>query len=101
VDQHKLSQLFNRFVGREVPLVERNYEIGKDRKPLKQLELVNADDPTLREMRQVAQQHNLSLRVWWPGVTTHKMDFRHDRANTFIEQGQDGRWRVANRFTIG
>ena len=100
MDQRKLDQIFNKFAGREVPLVEREYEIGADRKKIKLLELLNPNDPVISEMRQTANERNLRLRVWWPGVSS-TLDYRYDRVNTYIVKDDDGKWRVSQKFTIG
>lgn len=100
MDQQKLEQIFNRFAGKEVPLVERTYEIGVDRKKIKQLELLDPCDPVISEIRQAAYENNLRLRVWWPGVVG-TMDYRTDRVNVKITKDNEGKWRVSGSFSIG
>jgi hypothetical protein len=93
-----ISQMFNHFAGREVPLVEKNMTYRGQN--YTQLELKNSPDPVLEEMRQLAEDKGLTLRVWWPGVAG-TMDIRNDRVNAHIQKDEDGKWRVAPQFSIG
>ncbi len=93
-----VSDLFNKFAGREVPMKEEPFTIRG--KTYTQVRLANDKDPTVEEMRDEAKSHGLSLRVWWPG-TAGTADFRMDRVNAHIEKAADGKWRVTNRFDLG
>ncbi len=98
-----LAAIFGKFVGREVPLIERPYENkGEflDTIQRTQLELANKNDPNLAEMSEVASENGLNLRVWWQGIRG-TADYRTDRVNVRIEKSDDGKWRVANNFNIG
>lgn len=78
-----LTNIFNKFVGKEV-IPPTSFKI----------------DPTLSEMSQVAQANGLKLRVMYPGMAG-SMEFDDSRANTYIEQQNDGKYRVSNRFNLG
>jgi len=93
-----ISHIFNKFTGREVPLKEEPIKIGKE--TYTQLKLANPNDPVLKEMQETAKAHGLKLRVFWPGVRG-TADARIDRANTTLEKGADGKWRVGKNFRIG
>ena len=98
-----LTAIFWKFAVREVPLIEKPYEIeieGLDTIEGTQIELADQNDPTLAEMNQIASQNGLNLRVWWPGIMG-TMDYRTDRVNAHIKKGDDGKWRVADNFNIG
>ena len=64
------------------------------------VEPADKDDATLAEMKQVAEQNGLILRLWWEGIMG-TMDYRTDRINAHIEKGNDGKWRIADKFDIG
>lgn len=100
MNQHQLSSIFGKFAGKEVPLIEREYEIGSQPKKIKQWEPVNINDPTISEMRKTAADNGLVLRLFWPGMGGDNF-YRTDRVNAWLEKGKDDKWRVANKFTIG
>lgn len=98
-----LTAIFGQFAGREVALIEKEYEYkSKHAGTIKvtQLELANPQDQVLEDMKQTASQNSLYLRVWWPGIMG-TMDYRTNRVNAHIEKSADGKWRVANRFELG
>lgn len=100
--ENSVTELFNKFAGREVPLVEKPYEIKIGEKTITgtQLELANDNDPTLAEMNELAEQNGLSLRVFWPGIMG-TADIQPNRINAHLEEGADGKWRVSGNFTLG
>lgn len=97
-----VSNLFNKFAGREVPMAEtqRKMTIGGKEYTFNEVSPADKNDPVLAEMRDEAKKHGLSLRVWWEGIMG-TMDYRMDRVNAHIEKAQDGKWRVAPRFNLG
>lgn len=97
-----LKDIFGKFAGREIPLVEKPYEVKLTNRTIKgtQLELADENHPTLAEMNDTAAMNGLTLRLWWPGVMG-TMDMRDDRVNAHLEKSNDGKWRVANKFNIG
>ena len=78
-----LSALFNKFVGKEV-----------------QSPVLSSPDPVIEEMKEVACDNGLVLRVWFPGMMG-TMDHRLDRLNARIEKDADGKWRVGSKFNLG
>ncbi|MBI1215719.1 MAG: hypothetical protein GC185_07870 [Alphaproteobacteria bacterium] len=99
---HDVSSIFNKFAGREVPMTEteRKMTIGGKEYSFNEVRPADQNDPVLGEMRDEAKKHGLSLRVWWEGIMG-TMDYRTDRVNAHIEKGNDGKWRVGQRFNIG
>lgn len=98
----KLSDIFGKFAGREVPLNEKPYEVKLQSRTIKgtQLELANKNDPTIAEMEKTAAENGLSLRLWWPGIMG-TMDYREDRVNAHLEKDKGGKWRVSSKFNLG
>ena len=93
-----ITQLFNKFVGREVPVRElSNSETGT----VVYVEALNAPDPVIKEMEQLAKDNALSLRVWFPAGSRGTMDARRDRMNAHVEKAADGKYRVTDKFHIG
>lgn len=96
--QEKLQEIFGRFVGLEVPMVEKyNTMAGQTlifAEPEKDI------DPVLKEMKDLAKENGLIMRFHWQGIF-HPVYYRNDRVNASIEKGADNKWRVADKFTIG
>lgn len=112
-----LASLFNKFVGKEVPLKEQvmgaadfgNGEIVARTA----LGPANENDPVLQEMAKVAESNGLKMAVSFPGggtsymysmTTTELFNLsapRADRVNVAIEKAADGKYRVSNKFNIG
>jgi hypothetical protein len=78
-----ISALFNKFAGREV-LAPTAMGI----------------DPTIQEMKKLADDNGLRLRVLFPGMMK-TMDHCPDRIIVHIEEGMDGKYRVGKRFSVG
>jgi hypothetical protein len=98
MNQTDLKNIFNRFVGQEVPLIETTNDGGKG--AVITLLPANYPDPVLKEMYEEAQKNGLDLRVMWPGLMT-TMDWRADRVTTNIVKGADKKWRISPDFHIG
>jgi hypothetical protein len=86
MEPQNLTAIFGKFAGQEV----------KD----PQCETGGISDPVIEAMRAEATKHGFRLRVWFPG-TRGTTDYRTDRVNAHIEQADDGKWRIGNRFNIG
>ena len=98
-----LGHIFNKFAGREVPMVEEkkvHHSPYTGDHEYTQIKLADPNDPTVQEMRDEAKKHGLKLRLWWDGIAG-TMDFRTDRVNAHIEKEADGKYRVSKRFNIG
>ena len=93
-----IESIFNKFAGREVPM---KHEIKKVAGyTFNEIHPALNPGPVLTEMQDTAKKNGLSLRVWWDGMAG-TMDYRTDRVNAHIEEGADGKYRVASRFNIG
>lgn len=93
-----VSHIFNKFAGREVEMVTKVVKVSGY--TFRETDLKNNPDPVITEMEKEAKKHGLSLRVMWDGMGG-TCDYRTDRVNASIEQGHDGKWRVAPHFGIG
>ena len=93
-----ITQLFNKFAGREVAMTEIiDFHGGC----LPEVTVApDLRDPTFQEMEKVARENNLTLRLIWPDKAITD-DFGFSRVNAHIEKGQDGKWRVGKDFTVG
>lgn len=97
-----ITHVFNKFAGREVPMIEEQHTInlgGKDYK-IDEVRFANPNDPLIQEMKKTAEDNGLQLRLWLPG-SMGTMDFRTDRVNAHIEKSADGKYRVSSRFNLG
>lgn len=93
-----VSDIFNKFAGREVPMNSRTVKVAGY--TLHEIQPALNPDPVLTEMKDEAKKHGLTLRVWWDGIMG-TMDYRTNRVNAHIEKEADGKYRVSNRFDIG
>src|SRR4051812_40315344 len=102
MQEKSLTDIFNQFAGKEVPMAEtsRTLNIGGKDYTFNEIAPANANDPTLEAMKKAANDKGLRLRVWWPGIMG-TMDYDTRRVNAHIEKAQDGKWRVSNRFNLG
>ncbi|MBI3441009.1 MAG: hypothetical protein HY052_04280 [Proteobacteria bacterium] len=96
--QKNISQLFNQFAGREVPMTEQCVETRNGGYTL--VKPANEKDPTIEDMKRVAEDNGLILRVSFPGMMSAK-DYRLDRVNVFIERDGEGKYRVGNNRHSG
>lgn len=97
----KLTKLFNKFVGKEVPMIEKKVPANIGCRIVETTQVSPADpkDPVLEEMKKTAEENGLKLRVWWPGVSGTK-DLRNNRVNAHIAKASDGKYRVTDDFQI-
>lgn len=98
-----ITQIFNKFAGREVPMIEttRQMNIGGKNYSIEDVSLADPNDLTIQEMKKVAEDNGLKLRIFWPSRSAGTMDYRTDRVNAYIEKAPDGKYRVSNKFSIG
>ncbi len=96
-----IAKIFNKYAGKEIRVDEtyvflsfgkRNYAYG-DVKPAK-------DDLVLKAMKRAARENGYTLRVWF-SESSRSCDYRKDRLNVHITKGEDGKYRVSDKFTIG
>jgi len=100
-ERNKLTKLFNKFAGREIPVVERTRKIGNGVKGVYlEVSPVDPHHPTLEEMTKLAKANGLTLRLWYPGMMG-TMDFNDTRINAYVKKEADGKYRVGNNFKIG
>jgi hypothetical protein len=99
--QKDISHIFSRFVGREVPMTETKtpVRVGRKSYELKECRPASPNDPVLAELKAEADRFGLTLRVWWPGMVA-TMEVNPNRLNIHIEQGRDGKWRIADNISI-
>jgi hypothetical protein len=98
MDNAKLTEIFGRFVGREVALIEKPYEAkGRSGTYL----VLPDNDSTLTSLKAVAGEHGLDMRVCFPGGPNADDMMDPERLNVTLLQDQAGAWRVAPRFNIG
>jgi hypothetical protein len=98
-----ITQIFNKFAGREIPMIEtsRTIDIGGKAYTIDDVKFADANDPTVQEMKKTAEDHGLHLRLFWPSHSMGTMDYRTNRVNAHIEKGADGKYRVSSQFSIG
>lgn len=75
-----VSQLFNKFAGKQVNPAQ------------------GLMDPVIQGVRRIAEENELTLRVWWPG-TVGTRDFRFNRVNAYVKKMGDKHY--ISRFDIG
>ena len=97
-----VSDIFNKFAGREVPMHEekKTMQIGCVIKKFTAVSLADEKDPVLKEMSKEARKNGMTLRVLWPGKG-YTPDYIRTRVNAHIEKGADGKYRVSPKFDIG
>ena len=99
-----ITKIFNQFAGREVSMEKTQQAVKFDNGTTVTFdvpELAILSDPTLQEMRRLANDNGLKLRFWFPPDSTGQDDFRDDRVNAYVEKAADGKYRVSKKFTVG
>jgi hypothetical protein len=101
-----IKKTFNKFAGREVPMLENIAMPKKAGHPPKRYMVPRSNDPVLKDMRTTARKLGLRLFVQWPGhdkppKTSLSGGLPEPRLIARLEKGTDGKWRVANAFKIG
>jgi len=80
----EITRQFNRFAGKEVYISRNNWVV----------------DETLEEIKKVAKDNGLILRLHTPGAVITD-DHCPDRINVYIEKGTDGKTRIGKHFDLG
>ena len=93
-----VSKIFNKYAGREVEMKSELREVCGYK--FYEHSLKNNPDPVISAMEKEAKKHGLSLRVMWDGMGG-TCDYNTSRVNASIEQGADGKWRIARNFGLG
>ena len=98
-----ITEIFNRFAGREVPMVEiqKTHNSFGETYTDTVLQLANPNDPTLQEMQKVAKDNGLTLRFFWPTHGRGIDDAKPDRVNVHIGKAADGKYRISKNFKVG
>lgn len=98
---NKDATQFQRFVGRPVKIVEEKYSRTNSKGETKDYvnETYDENDATISEIRVVAREANLRVRVWTP-KTVGTMDARGDRINVKMEPVGEGFFQI-KRIYIG
>lgn len=102
-----ISETFGKFVGREVQVDTKILDPGKNRgkrreemTPFNTKAVLNENDPVVREMQQAAEQAGFAhVTVWTNDSWCNTADTT--RVNAFAQRGQDGKWRITPKFTMG
>lgn len=102
-DGTRWQRLFNKFAGREIPLkrgVSHEKQVGSTRFAIVGEVLADRDDPVVAEMKKVAEDNHMILRLLLPD-TEATGSYRHDRVNVHIKKDSKGTYRVGDSFEIG
>lgn len=97
----KLSDVFSKFIGQEIPLKSvpvKTELLGKTYED-KQFVFEDHDHPVLQEFRKAAEQHGFILRIYPVDTVTRALS--SDDLNVTLEQGTDKKWRVAPHMYLG
>lgn len=99
----EIRKVFNKFAGREVPVVENIAMPKKAGHPPRRYMVPRGNDPVLKEMRTEARKLGLRLFVQWPGhekPPTFLTTKQEPRLIARLERGADGKWRVGKSFKV-
>lgn len=101
MERSDLKTIFGKFAGLEVPLVKKTHkiEIGGKTREIIDYRLPEGNQ-VIEDIKQTAATNGLSTRIWTPG-SFGTMDWNPNRINVYIEQADDGKWRVKNEFVPG
>jgi len=96
-----ITQKFNSFAGKEVDVIEADGYLSINGNGLSfGRRRVLDEDPTVQEMRAVAEEHGMVLRLWFSKAVS-SCDYRTDRLNAYVVKGRDGRYRIGKDFHVG
>ena len=99
--------LFNKFAGKEVNVVEwQDYPVGGPR-PHEKVTYRNLDmeDPVIKAFEKAAADEGLILRLWLPN-TEGALVFREGRDKKptylvgYVDKAEDGKWRITPKFRV-
>ncbi len=96
-----LKQLFNKFSGKEVKVIEKpqTFRVGGELIKTTTYEL-DKKDSIVKEMNKVAKKEGLTLFFALPGHY-HTMEVNPKRITVPLEKGSDKKWRVGTKFRAG
>jgi len=108
LSDEKLSAIFNRFVGAQLPIVEKIYYgdgmFGdhSDDEGTTYLSLGNANDPTLKAINKVSKENGVHVCVTTSctDLTPDHKAFRPNRVRAHVEKDGDGKYRIKH-FDLG
>lgn len=93
-----LTELFARFIGREMPIAEREFVYTNKRlgdvKGIS-LYLANPNDSTLAAIKEVASQNGLVARLSLPGDISGAQ-YKANQVKACVRKSDDGLWRVTD-----
>ncbi|MBU6476122.1 MAG: hypothetical protein KGL10_06200 [Alphaproteobacteria bacterium] len=96
-----IAEIFNSYAGKEIQ-VEKRYvflSFGKRSYTYGEVKPVK-NDPVLKAMQRAAREKGLTLRLWF-SESSRSCDYRQDRVNVHVTMGEDGKYRVSDRFMLG
>ena len=96
-----ITQLFNKFAGREVPMSEGTLTL-RGGTVIPDVRLADSNDSTIKEMEKVAHDNGLMIAFYWagcPGLPSFSFPpEKYVIAN--IEKESDGKWRVSKKLAL-
>jgi hypothetical protein len=106
--KEEIKAIFNKFAGREIPMVETTRALprpGPDypERTYTEVKPRNADDPVLREMKKAAADNGLQLDVYWQGgsgTRTTCFGWPESYVVAHVEKEADGKWRVSKMLGL-
>lgn len=97
----KLSDVFSKFIGEEIPLKSvpvKTEFLGKTYED-EQLVLEDREHSVLKEFRKAAEDKGFTLCLY--PIDPQTRDVSPNRLNVTLEQGADKKWRVAPSMHLG
>jgi hypothetical protein len=93
-----VAPIFSKYANMEVSMNKRvNTHFGYT---LVDLSPTEDTQKILDEMQELAEQNNLTLRVFWPG-TGGTADMQPNRVNASITPGVNGKYYISDHFSLG
>jgi hypothetical protein len=95
VTPQNISELFGRFVGRDVAVRETitTVKIGGEIMDIAEARIAPGRQPVLQELKDEAARHGITTRVMTPGAIV-TMDFDPNRLNVYLHRDGDGTYRI-------
>lgn len=96
-----ISKIFNKFAGREIEMTETMKSYGPGIRGIyKEVNLKDPNDPTIKEMQDLAKKNGVMLRILWPGLAGTQ-ELRPNRVTAYIAKEADGKYRISKNFSVG
>lgn len=92
-----LSEIFGRFVGRDVAVIEQKRSVDIGDRTLTTVEVTPLKgDAVLKELKEEADRHGLKVRLWTPGPASAggSMERLPDCVNVYLDKAADGKYRI-------